>query len=96
MDLSRSNESSFKFNSYPDTHKVYGDISSKDRSARGNGIPISVRYKKPCNGELSVQRDHHRSDRLQQTSREPPSIELGTKRLKVRGPSFLGLESRLS
>ena len=29
------------------------------------------------------------------TRREPPSLEIGPKRLKVRGPSFLGWESRL-
>ncbi|XP_020216561.1 lysine-specific demethylase JMJ706 isoform X2 [Cajanus cajan] len=82
MDLSRSNESSYKY-----SHKGHVEISSRDKFARGNGNPISVRYKKLSNEE-------QRRDRLQQSSREAASSEIGAKRLKVRGPSFLGLESR--
>ncbi|XP_027360817.1 lysine-specific demethylase JMJ706-like isoform X2 [Abrus precatorius] len=95
MGLSRTNESSYKY-SHPVSHKIDGEISSRDRFARGNGIPVSIRYRKLGNEEISMQRDHHRGERLQQTLREPPSIEMGPKRLKVRGPSFLGLESRLN
>lgn len=91
----RTNESSYK-QSHPVNHKVDNEVSSRDRFAKGNGIPISIRYKKLGNEEISMQRDHHRRERLQQTFREPPSIEIGPKRLKVRGPSFLGLESRLN
>lgn len=91
----RTNESSFKYSS-PVNHKVDKEISSKDRYARGNGIPISVRYKKLGHEEISMQHSHHRKERLQQTYRGPSSIEIGPKRLKVRGPSFLGLESRLN
>ncbi|KHN38951.1 Lysine-specific demethylase REF6 [Glycine soja] len=93
MDSSRSNESSYKY-SHAVNHKGHADISSRDRFARSNGIPISIRYKKLGNEEISMQGDHHQRDRLQQTFREPPSMELEPKRLKVRGPSFLGLESR--
>ncbi|KAJ1431075.1 Zinc finger, C5HC2-type [Sesbania bispinosa] len=62
MAVSRTSESNYKY-SYPVNHKVDGEISSKDRFARGNGIPISIRYKKLGNEEISVQRDHHRRDR---------------------------------
>ncbi|KAK2427681.1 lysine-specific demethylase [Trifolium repens] len=92
----RISELSYKQN--PVSHKVDIEISSKDRFARGNGAPISVRYKKSSNEDASIhmQQDHHRRERFQQTYREAPSIETGPKRLKVRGPSFLGLESRLN
>ena len=90
MDCSRTNESNYKF-SHPMNHKVDGESSFKDRSPQRNSIPISVRYKKLGNDEASRQRDHHRKERLQQTLREPPSIEFGPKRLKVRGLSFLSL-----
>ncbi|KAL1315779.1 lysine-specific demethylase JMJ13-like [Arachis hypogaea] len=95
MDSMRSSESSQKY-SHP-FHKVDGEISSRDRfTGANNNNPISVRYKKFGIDEISRQRDHHRRDKLQQTIREPPSIEIGPKRLKVRGPSFLSLESRLN
>lgn len=92
MDFSRTNESSYKYGR-PVNHKGHAEISSRDRSARGNDIPISIRYKKLGSEEISMRQDHHRRERLQ---REPPSIDMGPKRLKVRGPSFLGLESRLN
>eukprot|EP00256_Glycine_max_P055155 XP_014622207.1 jmjC domain-containing protein isoform X3 [Glycine max] len=95
MDFSRSNESSYKYG-HPVNHKGHAEISSRDRFATGNGIPISIRCKKLGNEEISMQRDHNRRDRLQQTFREPPSMELEPKHLKVRGPSFLGLESSRS
>ncbi|XP_027913571.1 lysine-specific demethylase JMJ706 isoform X1 [Vigna unguiculata] len=95
----RTQELSYK-HSHPVSHKSRVEVSSRDRFARGNGIPISIRYKKFGNEEINMQRDHHqhRKDRFlqQQTFREPPSVEIEPKRLKVRGPSFLGLESRLN
>jgi len=100
MDFSRTHESSYKHTQPVVNHKGRVEVSSRDRFARGNGIPISIRYKKLGNEEISMQRDHHqhRKDRLlqRQTFRAPPSIEIEPKRLKVRGPSFLGLESRLN
>lgn len=73
---------------------------SRDRFTRGSSIPISIKFKKLVNDEAtSRQREHHRADKFQydlgKTMREPPPIEIGPKRLKVRGPSFLGSESRL-
>lgn len=92
----RTSESSYKYN--PVSRKVDIGISSKDRFARGNDTPLPVRYKKSGNEEVSMhmQQNHHRREKFQQTYREAPSIEIGSKRLKVRGPSFLGLESRLN
>ncbi|MED6143707.1 hypothetical protein PIB30_008348 [Stylosanthes scabra] len=96
MDSMRSSESSQKYSHQP-FHKVDGEISSRERfTGANNNIPISVRYKKFGNDVISRQRDHHRKDKVQQSIREPPSIEIGPKRLKVRGPSFLSVESRLN
>lgn len=76
------------------------ESASRDRFARGSTIPISIKFKKLTNEEaMSRQREHHKLARFQhevgKSMREPPSIEIGPKRLKVRGPSFLGSESRL-
>ncbi|CAL2258631.1 unnamed protein product [Prunus armeniaca] len=66
---------------------------------RGSTIPISIKFKKLANEEsVSRQREHHRKDRYHQLEsgkrrRGPPPIEIGPKRLKVKGPSFLGSES---
>ncbi|XP_019445273.1 PREDICTED: lysine-specific demethylase JMJ706-like isoform X2 [Lupinus angustifolius] len=92
-DFSRTNESSNK-HSHPVGHKAGGENSSGGRFARSNGIPTSIRYKKLCNEDISRQRDHPMKERLQQTLKEHQSVDIGPKRLKVRGPSFLGLESR--
>lgn len=70
-----------------------------DRFGRGSTIPISIKIKKLANEGTNRQREQPKKDRIQfelgKTSREPPPIEIGPKRLKVRGPSFLGSESRL-
>ncbi|XP_057978405.1 lysine-specific demethylase JMJ13 [Malania oleifera] len=68
------------------------DRAMKDRLTRGAAAPVSTKFKK-MNTEEAVhqQREHHREDRFQHNlvkTREPPSIEIGPKRLKVRGPSF--------
>ncbi|KAI4314516.1 hypothetical protein L6164_027418 [Bauhinia variegata] len=88
MGSNRSNERSYKF-SHPTNHKVDGESCLKDRFSKGNTIPISIRYKKLGSERVSRQQDHHRKDKLQHI-REPPPIEFGPKRLKVRGPSFMG------
>lgn len=75
--------------------------ASTDRYARGSsGIPISIKFKKLVHEDSRQQeREHPRKDRLQlelgKSTREAPPIEIGPKRLKVKGPSFLGSESRL-
>ena len=74
-------------------------------------MPMPIKFKRVANEEAmgSRQREHNnnRRDRYHHdlgkttttttttTRREPPSLEIGPKRLKVRGPSFLGWESRL-
>lgn len=67
---------------------------------RLGAMPMSIKLKRMGNEEaMSRQRgEQQRRDRfhdLGRTMREPPSIEIGPKRLKVRGPSFIGWESRL-
>ncbi|KAJ4847120.1 hypothetical protein Tsubulata_024594 [Turnera subulata] len=74
---------------------------SREKISRGTSIPISIRFKKLTNEEaMCRQREHQRVDRVQQlelgkTMREAPPIEIGPKRLKVKGPSYLGSDSRL-
>ncbi|CAN1173571.1 Lysine-specific demethylase JMJ13 [Linum perenne] len=87
---------------------VYGEspvssIVSKDRDrwSRGSSAPISIKIKKSANEEaFSRQREYRSINRFQQDElgrrQAPPSIEMtGPKRLKVKGPSYLGSESRL-
>ncbi|PIN22815.1 [histone H3]-lysine-36 demethylase [Handroanthus impetiginosus] len=75
--------------------------ASRDKLSRGSSIPISIKFKKTANEEvLNKQRELHRDQRhqpeLRKAMREPPPIEIGPKRLKVRGPSVLGYEGRLN
>ncbi|OMO77370.1 hypothetical protein CCACVL1_15046 [Corchorus capsularis] len=73
----------------------------KDRLGRGGTLPISIKYKKLGNSEEATmvrQREQQRSDsrfqhEIGKSMREPPSLEIGPKRLKVRGPTYLGSES---
>ncbi|KAJ6394042.1 hypothetical protein OIU77_023305 [Salix suchowensis] len=81
-------------------YKEAPESASKDRFARGSIIPITIKFKKLINEEeMSRQREQHRLDPFQhalgKTTRKPAPIEIGPKRLKVRGPSFLGSGSRL-
>ncbi|XP_062026657.1 lysine-specific demethylase JMJ13 isoform X1 [Rosa rugosa] len=69
--------------------------------SRGSTIPFSIKFKKLTNEDsVRRQRDHHRTDirqlELGKSRREPPPIEIGPKRLKVKGPSFLASENRLN
>ncbi|XVF11095.1 hypothetical protein REPUB_Repub07fG0239900 [Reevesia pubescens] len=69
-----------------------------DRFGRGS-LPISIKYKKLGNEDAtSRQREHHRNDGFQQeigkSMREPPSLEIGPKRFKIKGPTYVGSESR--
>lgn len=85
--------------SYPiSDHKEALESSLKDRFARGSGIPISIKYKKLGHKEAGNRQKEHRKDRIQQdlgrTIRQPPPLEIGPKRLKVRGPAYVESESR--
>ncbi|KAJ7943867.1 Lysine-specific demethylase [Quillaja saponaria] len=95
MDCSRTDESSYKL-SHSTNYKEDPESALRDRYQRGSCIPISIKFKKLGNEEsVSRQQEHHMKNRLPHSMREPPPIEIGPKRLKVRGPSFLGMESRL-
>ncbi|XP_047173539.1 uncharacterized protein LOC124841333 isoform X2 [Vigna umbellata] len=90
VDMRKRKERSYKYSDGV-SHKVNnGKISSRDKFARGNSIPVSVRYKKRSNGEVNRRRHHCRTDRLLH------SIEVAPKRLKARDPSFMGINSRLN
>lgn len=67
-------------------------IPSTDKMARGSGLPISIKFKKMVNDEAlsKLQKDTRHEYELGKYSSRPPSIEIGPKRLKVRGPSILG------
>ncbi|KAG9154648.1 hypothetical protein Leryth_021147 [Lithospermum erythrorhizon] len=72
----------------------------RGRSTRGGTIPVSIKIKKVTNGEANLKsRDHHSCDsfRLEsgRTLRESPILEIGPKRLKVRGPTT-GMEGRFN
>lgn len=84
------------------------EIASRDdRFARGNTIsrgstvPLSIKFKKLTNEDsVRRQQDHHRTDMRQlelgKSRREPPPIEIGPKRFKVKSPSFLASENRFN
>ncbi|KZV45896.1 hypothetical protein F511_34964 [Dorcoceras hygrometricum] len=67
-------------------------ISSSDKMARGNALPISIKFKKTVKDEVrgKLQKDIRHEYELGKYSSRHPSIEVGPKRLKVRGPSILG------
>ncbi|XP_044503685.1 lysine-specific demethylase JMJ706-like isoform X2 [Mangifera indica] len=78
--------------------KETSESAAMDNFARVSAIPISIKYKKLTDEEAtSKQQEDHRNDRFQhdsrKTLRESPPIDIGPKRLKVRGPSFLGSDS---
>lgn len=81
--------------------KEVADNGLRDRFANRNTGTLSIKIKKVGNDEMmSKNGEHQRSDRCQhdlgRTVREPqPPLEMGPKRLKVKGPSFIGLDNRL-
>ncbi|KAI9111927.1 hypothetical protein K1719_017617 [Acacia pycnantha] len=91
----KSSESSCNKWRQPANHKIDGESCTRERYAKvNNGIPISIRYKKLGNEDLSGQGDHRKSNWPQQSIMEPSSpteVGIGAKRLKVRGPSFPSL-----
>ncbi|KAK7360918.1 hypothetical protein VNO77_02936 [Canavalia gladiata] len=93
MHFSKSKELSYKY-SHAVNHEVNGDISLRDRFARGNSIPISARYKRISIEGVS-RRHHCQRERFQHTFRELPSIEIGPKRLKARGLTYGNLHGEV-
>ncbi|XP_056174515.1 lysine-specific demethylase JMJ13 isoform X3 [Syzygium oleosum] len=72
--------------------------SSRDRFAKGSSV-ISIKFKKLSNEEVQNKAECQAKDRFQyelgKAVREPPPLEIGPKRLKVRCPSSSGSERRL-
>ncbi|KAK2662666.1 hypothetical protein Ddye_001240 [Dipteronia dyeriana] len=72
----------------------------EQRFVRVSTVPISIKYKKLSDEEaLGRQRDNRRNDKfrheLGKGMKEAPPLEIGPRRLKLRGPSsFLGADSR--
>lgn len=100
-------ESSTKLVTTTNCKVVTENASRVDRFARGStisrgsNIPISIKFKKLTNEDaVRRQREQHRTDirqhELGKSRRKPPPIEIGPKRLKVTGPSFLASENRLN
>lgn len=75
--------------------------SVRERFSRGSStIPTFMKYKKLTNEKAAgKQRDSYRNDKFQHEMgkpvRGPPWIDNEPKRLKVRGPTFSGTQSRL-
>ncbi|KAJ8773899.1 hypothetical protein K2173_009330 [Erythroxylum novogranatense] len=87
----RNDESNCGLTSISD-HKEAADSTFRDRFPKGSTNPISIKIKRLTDeGKLNRQREqrtdnfHHE---LGRTVREPPPIEIGPKRLKVKGPSL--------
>lgn len=96
-ECSRSDDSNHSV-SHTSNYKETSESAARDKFARVSTVPISIKFKKLTDEEAtSKQRENHRNDRFQhdfgKAMREPPPIEIGPKRLKVRGPSFLGSDS---
>ncbi|XP_059641507.1 lysine-specific demethylase JMJ13-like isoform X2 [Cornus florida] len=77
------------------------DGNSRDRFGRGTTVPTPVKLRKMGSEEAGGKHSQlHRDNRFRhefgKTMREAPSIEIGPKRLKVRGPSFIGTQSQRS
>ncbi|XP_031261595.1 lysine-specific demethylase JMJ706 isoform X2 [Pistacia vera] len=97
-ECSRSDESNHSVSHTSSNYKETSESGARDKFARGSTVPISIKFKKLTEEETtSKQRENHRNDRFQhdfgKAMREPPPIEIGPKRLKVRGPSILGSDS---
>ncbi|XP_074326344.1 lysine-specific demethylase JMJ13-like isoform X3 [Apium graveolens] len=68
---------------------------SRDRYPNDAPIPISIKYKKlahkeAVNKHIENQKDDRFLTKMIKPARDPPPIEIGPKRLKIKGPSFWG------
>lgn len=79
-------------------HRETPGTSAGDRFAKGSSV-ISIKFKKLSNEELTNKAECQAKDRFQyelgKAMSEPPPLEIGPKRLKVRCPSSSGSERRL-
>lgn len=93
---SRSDNESNRNQILPSRYKQSPERSARERYGGGSSIPIAIKIKKPANyHSTNGLREHQRTEKFhkndsRKTLREAPSLEIGPKRLKVRGPSFLG------
>ncbi|XP_054810000.1 lysine-specific demethylase JMJ13 [Prosopis cineraria] len=93
IDYGKGSESGYSKLRHPAYHKIDGETCTRERYPKVYSNPISIRYKKLGNEDLSGG-DHHKRNWLQQSMMEPSSpkeIGIGPKRLKVRGPFIPGL-----
>ncbi|KAM1145443.1 hypothetical protein TB2_036922 [Malus domestica] len=99
--------STTNYRGFPESAASEGRFSTGSSAPRGGNVPISIKFKKLATEDSArKQREHHRKDRYQdelgRSRRQPPPppppppMEVGAKRIKVKGPSFLGSESRLN
>ncbi|XP_044466143.1 lysine-specific demethylase JMJ706-like isoform X2 [Mangifera indica] len=96
-ECSRSDESNHSV-SHTSNYKETSENAARDKLSSVSTIPICIKFKKVTDEEAtSKEQDNHGNDRLQhglgKALIESPPIEIGPKRLKVRGPSFLGSDS---
>ncbi|EYU45270.1 hypothetical protein ABFS82_05G068700 [Erythranthe guttata] len=70
-------------------------VSVGNKFGRGTGIPISIKFKKTRNEEvLTKHGEVHNNNNNSRDHNRQQHNELGSKRLKVRGPSVLGHEGK--
>lgn len=96
-ECSRSDESNHSV-SHTSNYKETSENAARDKLSSVSTIPICIKFKKVTDEEAtSKEQDNHGNDRFQhglgKALIESPPIEIGPKRLKVRGPSFLGSDS---
>lgn len=73
--------------------------SSRNRYPNGAPIPISIKNKKVAHEEAVSKYTDNQKDRflpeMIKPARDPPQLEMGPKRLKIKGPSFFGSDGRV-
>uniref|UniRef100_A0A2P2LCK7 JmjC domain-containing protein n=1 Tax=Rhizophora mucronata TaxID=61149 RepID=A0A2P2LCK7_RHIMU len=71
----------------------------RERFSQGGSMAMPAKFKRLANEGLNRRREQHRMDGVQHEFGKSmmglPPIEAGPKRIKIRGPSFLGTQSRL-
>ncbi|KAK9059385.1 hypothetical protein SSX86_022005 [Deinandra increscens subsp. villosa] len=73
---------------------IYSKAAKESVSNKGSTTHISIKYKQMGNEEaVSKYKDHNSYCETGKTTMEPLPQEKGPKRLKVKGPSIIGLEN---
>lgn len=95
-DDSLTNDINHRSVSISSQYKDALDFHPRDKSVRGGTVPVPIKLKKGAANEQALSKQDERFQiELGHCKREPPRIESGSKRLKVRGPSVLGFEGRM-